>query len=235
MAESQRHGFIVENAVAKSGMYPGAPEKRGYTGEWDIGPEHSPSGLPVSVKTLPEGSRSVGMGDALRHALREDACELVVAFYEQKGDKKSVCRLSRLRFGQGAWAGLAGGLTREDIEKLDALVKSIPPGDGQAAQAGRKAAHALKRELNAKPGHLKLHPKIDSKTQRRLQVSADLEAMRAAAHSAEDFGAGSCAAAFGNMVLPWEFDSPRRARKGKAQKAQEAQAREEVRERDGGA
>ena len=206
-------------------MYPGAPEKRGYTGEWDIGPEHNPSGLPVSVKTLPEGSRSVGMGDALRHALREDACEMVVAFYEQKGEKKSVCKLSRLRFGQGVWAGLAGELTREDIEKLDALVKSIPPGDGEAAQAGRKAAHALKKELNAKPGHLKLHPKIDSKAQRRLQVSADWEAMRAAAQSAEDFGAapGGAGSAFGNMALPWEFDSPRRARKSKAQKAQEAQ------------
>jgi len=64
---------------------------------------------------------------------------------------------------------LFGSLTRADIVRLDDLIRSVPPGEISGEL--HTQMHALKKELNARSGLIKFNPKVDKKTQRRLQCS----------------------------------------------------------------
>jgi hypothetical protein len=58
----------------------------------------------------------------------------------------------------------------------------VPPGPGHAEQ--RAAVHAEKDRLNALSGVLRFNPKMDSKSQRRLQCSLPKLSAAVAAHPA---------------------------------------------------
>ena len=172
MAESQKHGFTFENEVLKA--YGLDPTALSYTRAHDIpADKNSKEGQNVSIKASglrPKGSKSVDMGDVLRifQETSTDSILLTVLFYQQDGEKKRLKEIYQVDLS-GAQSILFGTVTCEELQAYVASVKAIPHGEASAEQrAAYKRGAAV---LNGKMGFLQVRPKVDSKSQRRVQCS----------------------------------------------------------------
>lgn len=143
-----------------------------YTAKHDIPAtlNHLDAGVNVSIKTTK--ATSVDMADALRvfEAVSSEAIHLILVFYKQStADKKVVEQVVQLNLTASA-EHLFGSITKEELVELRHLITAIP--HGRHATPEEKAVYeSKKKELESKGGCIKLHPKIDSKSQRRLQCS----------------------------------------------------------------
>lgn len=161
--ERQAHGFKFEDWLKKTffDIY--------YTSEWDI-PEQlnpNPKGGPISIKTA-KWRGSVYFGDALRQFQIQQQFTLIVGFWKSEANKKKIVKIVEAVISPDKWKEIWKPLTAETIRELDSLIKdrSISP------EAARKRIQEKLSELrNKKPTIITLNPKIDSKTQRRLQCS----------------------------------------------------------------
>lgn len=172
MSNSQKHGAEFEEFV-KLGFPGSATFQRSPTAPYDIESAFDPeSGLNTSVKTIK--GKSVGLGDATRNFERREDYRLVVGKFTQKGQEKHFHTVMEFLITQAEWDTMKGGLSTEQVNGLHLDIKAIPVG-GHAA--GRQQAHTRKRELReAHPNAaLRLNPKIDSKSQRRLQASISVD------------------------------------------------------------
>ena len=109
------------------------------------------------------------MGDALRFFQYESSkihTGIVIA-YQQEQDQKVLRHVYEIDLDNRGL--LWGSVTVEDIRALDSLIRSVPrgPRDPETKQAIAR----LKHDLNEKSGIVKFNPKLDSKSQRRLQCS----------------------------------------------------------------
>ena len=167
MPENQQHGFLWEAMIKTLVFLLAGPDP--YTAVHDVDrcrnrfdPNEN-----VSIKTT--GSDTLCMGDALRVFTYEPgvAHTCIAVRYEQDADRKNLKNVYELDLMQREL--LWGSVTKEDVEELDRLVRSMP--NGQRVPEIDRAIKQKKKELNAKSGAIKFNPKIDSKTQRRLQCS----------------------------------------------------------------
>lgn len=170
MPENQRHGFLWESII-KSTVF-GVDGKEKYTAIHDI-PRSRNTLNPnenISIKTT--GNSLLCMGDALRVFEYEPDVEhtCIVIQYVQRGEEKVLTHVYELDLTQRDV--LWGSVTKQDIEELDRLVRSMPAN--RRDPDIDKAITQKKRELNTKSGAIRFNPKIDSKTQRRLQCSIPL-------------------------------------------------------------
>jgi hypothetical protein len=168
MPESQNHGFAWENEI-KLAVF-NMTEKLSYTAVHDVPKEHNKLNNRENVSIKTTGSGTVCMGSALRvfNYTPGDAHTAIVLQYTQSTTSKTLTNVYELDLDNRA--ALWGSVTREDIEELDALVSSMPRGNVRNA-ALTAAITKKKKEMNSKSGVVRFNPKIDSKTQRRLQCS----------------------------------------------------------------
>lgn len=167
MPENQQHGFLWESII-KTTVF-GVDGKEKYTAIHDI-PRSRNTFNPnenISIKTT--GNSLLCMGDALRVFEYEPDVEhtCIVIQYVQRGEEKVLTHVYELDLTQREI--LWGSVTKQDIEELDRLVRSMPAN--RRDPDIDKAITQKKRELNTKSGAIRFNPKIDSKTQRRLQCS----------------------------------------------------------------
>lgn len=167
MAESQRHGFTFENEVLKA--YGLDPSSLPYTRAHDIpADKNTKEGMNISIKA--SGQKSVDMGDILR--IWEETADipilLTVLFYQQDGDKKKLKEVYQVDLTDSRVL-LFGTATKEDLQAYVASVKAIPHGESSAEV--RKAYKSGAADLNSRMGFLQVRPKVDSKSQRRVQCS----------------------------------------------------------------
>lgn len=161
--ERQIHGFKFEDWLKKTffDIY--------YTSEWDI-PEKlnpNPAGGPISIKTA-KWRCSVYFGDALRQFQINQQFTLIVGFWKSEANKKKIVKILEAVVSLKKWKEIWKPLTIETLMELDNLIKdrSVSP------EAARKhIQERLSNLRNSKPTIITLNPKIDSKTQRRLQCS----------------------------------------------------------------
>lgn len=171
MPEVQRHGFDFENWV-KANFF--ADFDANYTQKWDVPAEANCLAkvpkefhrLPVSVKTCKFGS-SVGFGDALRQYNNDEDFLLVVGFWKQAGNYKNFVAVEAAKIFASDWKNLFSPLDGADLALLDSIIKNA----GMHYSDVRKMAKELKSSDKFKQTKIILNPKIDSKTQRRLQCS----------------------------------------------------------------
>lgn len=158
-AEEQGHGILFERQVVDQLL------GRGYTSEWDIpgeGNVHRP-GVPVSVKFIRWGN-AVYLGDALRQRKVAETFQMVVGFYEPKGDRALVQAVHLVELTAEDWEKLWGRIT---VVELEAFNREIEKGSIEEARTlAKKRAAALR----AKSPVMSIHPKIN-KDQRRIQCS----------------------------------------------------------------
>lgn len=167
MPEVQLHGFDFENWVKKTFF---ADFAVSYSSKWDVPAEFNRlevvpqefRHLPVSIKTC-KNRCPIGFGDALRQFSINEDFLLIVGFWEQSGANKNFVAVEAAKILVQDWESLFSPLTEKDIILLDATIKNRANNYRDV----RKSAQEIKKSFP--PIKIVLNPKIDSKTQRRLQ------------------------------------------------------------------
>lgn len=167
--ERQAHGFIFQNWVLRTFL------DLAYSGEWDIPSKINPiTKKPVSIKTAQWETGGVSFGDALNQFNVNEDFEIVVAFYEIRGNKKKVVNMQLVPITKEKWREMWGNMTIKKLEEFDNLVRCEDGRslEGQKLNDFRDDVQKKKEiMLEGYTGKFSIHPKIDSKNQRRVQCS----------------------------------------------------------------
>ncbi len=164
--EVQQHGLVLEQWVRDTFFNSYKPAS--YTQKWDIpASENKTHGsVPVNPKAAKYGT-PVDLGDALRQFKIDEPFILVIGYWKQEGDVKRFVNIAAPRIETAVWKKLWGPVTLADLERLDAVIKdkSLTPEEARAAAKKIKSAPPFTESV------IVVNPKIDSRTQRRLQCS----------------------------------------------------------------
>jgi hypothetical protein len=170
MSEVQAHGFSWEKELlAIYGATPEEIKEIKYTSKIDLpGSFNRINQCDLSIKTT--GSNSVCMADCLRvfDMVSGPIIHMVVVQYKQVKDVKRVTNIIEIDLTNSREL-LFGTLTREQIETLDATVKSVPQKRKPTTQE-YKHMYDIKKELQKLSGAIRLDIKCNSQ-QSRLQCS----------------------------------------------------------------
>lgn len=151
MSERQIHGFNFENAVKP---LLGA-QSNSYTAEWDANDN-------ISIKFI--GSGTIDMGSIIRvfTHLQNPGWQMILGRHRNK-----VCHsVYELTFTEEVCKALRGDLSLEMVTEFDKTIKSFEVGQHREA---RTYAKVWKLANKFRMGLLTVQPKIDSKSQRRVQ------------------------------------------------------------------
>ena len=164
--EVQRHGYVFEKWVRDT--FFGGYVQPDYTQKWDIPKAVNKfhGGLPCNMKAIKYGA-PVDMGDALRQFHVDEPFILIVAFWQQEGDRKRIVNVIAPVVTPETYRKLWEPITLEDLKRLDAVVKDRKLGCREA----RAAAQKIKSAPPFTRAFITVNPKIDEKSQRRLQCS----------------------------------------------------------------
>lgn len=167
--ESQRHGFDIENYI-KTHVFR-VEKVYAYNSIHDVRNEDNPydTNENISIKAATGKAPTVYFGSPLRifNYPANEKHTAIIVFLEQRGDRKYVAGVAEMSLDDKHT--LFGDVREADIRELEALIRSVPK-DQKPAELIRQI-HAAKTTLNKKSGLMKFNPKIDSKSQRRLQCS----------------------------------------------------------------
>ena len=172
--EVQAHGNYYEDLKTRqiTGLSKAeydALKENGYTSGMDI-MKGLMSPYDYSIKT--SKGNTVDCGDILRRRQETDY-NLVVGCYSQVGDNKVF--YSEYTFfitpdlEQKLWGKMNYNLLAEDVD----YIKNIPAGK-EAQQETKTERTVLKNCIEDKNALVKIHPKVDSKKQRRVQCSVKM-------------------------------------------------------------
>lgn len=205
--EVQRHGYIFEQWV-RTQFFDGY-ELKSYTQPWDVPAENNlkHGRIPVQIKAVKYG-QSVDMGDALRQFAIDREFLLIIGYWKQDGERKKFVNIVAVRVTPEKWQSLWHPLTRGDVEKLDTVVKDRALSPSEA----RRAAREWKMQQRFRDASFTLNPKIDTKTQRRLQCSLRFRLVFQHLAPTADRKAQERPSLFG-VLVPSAFVSPPRARR----------------------
>lgn len=164
--EVQHHGLVFEEWVDDT--FFGGYRPPGYTQKWDIPAaiNRDHGGLPVNPKAI-KYRTPVDLGDALRQFDIDEPFILIIGYWVQEGDHKRIVNIVAPVITPATMRKLWGDITREDLVKLDTLIKDRSLDYREV----RKQAQAMKKSPPFNTSIITLNPKIDSKGQRRLQCS----------------------------------------------------------------
>jgi hypothetical protein len=165
-AEVQRHGFVFEAWVRET-FFDGYRPAR-YTQQWDIpaAANRAHGGVPVNPKATKHGT-PVDLGDALRQFDINEPFLLVIGYWQPDNGGRHFVKTIAPRVEPDVWRKLWEPITRADLERLVAVIRDPTLTPAQA----RLAALRIKRAPPFSQAIMQVNPKIDSKTQRRLQCS----------------------------------------------------------------
>lgn len=166
-AEVQRHGFAFEAWVRET-FFDGYQPTR-YTQRWDIpaAANRTHGGVPVNPKATKHGT-PVDLGDALRQFDINEPFILVIGYWQPAdGGGRRLVKAVAPRIEPAVWRSLWEPITRADLERLVAVIRdpTLTPAEARAA------AQRIKRAPPFSQAIMQVNPKIDTKTQRRLQCS----------------------------------------------------------------
>ena len=181
MAEVQSHGndfedLIITELTGKTKKeYDSLKGKDGYTSAMDI-----VKGIyyykDVSIKTT--NCNKVDCGDILRR-MSEKEYEVIVGQYRQNGGYKVIHTQYTFKIKPEDYDKLWGNMKYELVEEYDTFIKSIPAGR-EAQQLTKEERTLRKNNIACKDALMVIHPKVDSKKQRRVQCSFKIDEMVAA-------------------------------------------------------
>jgi hypothetical protein len=173
MVEVQAHGFSFEKWV-RDNFFAGYVGS--YMQKWDVPPEANGGvtippelrGIPVSIKTAKYGC-PIGLGDVLRQRQIDSPFLMIVGFWRQRTPtEKWFEEIGVARFTSASWNGLWGQLTLAHLQAIDTAIKDL----NVPCELAQQHAKQWKRSTpEVATSRLVVNPKIDSKTQRRIQCS----------------------------------------------------------------
>lgn len=166
--EVQHHGVVFEQWVRDT--FFGGYQPKSYTQIWDIPAEinQNHGKIPANPKAIKYGS-PLDMGDALRQfSIAENGGRflLIIGFWTQVGENKKWANAVAVEVTPEQYRKLWEPITRDDLEKLDTVVKNKSLSLAEA----REEAQKIKGSAPFTKSIMQVNPKIDS-SQRRLQCS----------------------------------------------------------------
>ena len=173
--EVQAHGNYYEDLKTKqiTGLSKDeydALKENGYTSGMDI-----MKGLlsisDYSIKTT--NGNKIDCGDVLRRRQETDYI-LVVGVYEQVGDNKVFHTEYTFYIKPEHEQKLWGRMNYNQLAEYVDYIKNIPAGK-EAQQETKTERTVLKNCIEDKNALVKIHPKVDSKKQRRVQCSVKIK------------------------------------------------------------
>ena len=175
MPQSQKHGFIWENHIRVNAF--GLTSVPNDTNTHDIPCENNKfnCGENISIKCC-KGTK-VECAKIMRffsYDFTKKNTIIVVMWEQNTNTKKKIERIYEIDYNQELHTLFFGTITKKEIEEYVAFIKSIPPG--------KEARDQHKDQYIAKKKHLQnihnmiavIHPKVDSKRQRRVQISFNI-------------------------------------------------------------
>ena len=172
--EVQAHGNYYEDLKTRQITGLGKAEydalkENGYTSGMDI-MKGLMSANDYSIKTT-NGNR-IDCGDILRRR-QENEYHLVVAQWEQCGDNKVFYNEYTFFITPDLEQKLWGRMNYNQLAEYVNYIKNIPAGR-EAQQETKTERTVLKNCITDKNALVKIHPKVDSKNQRRVQCSVKI-------------------------------------------------------------
>lgn len=169
VGQSQKHGFDFENEI-RTKVFDLKPETNN-TDIHDI--PHTQNKFDknenISIKVT-KNPKSVECGDILRFFDYDFNFKntIIVGKWKQLNQyTKKIYEIVEIDYNQKFHEFLFGGIPREELEEYIALIKAIPYGNVKD-----KSYIEKKKELQKKYNmQIIIHPKVDSKKQRRVQCS----------------------------------------------------------------
>ena len=108
--------------------------------------------------------------------MREKEYEIIVGQYRQDGGNKVIHTEYVFNIKPQDYDKLWGTMKYELVEEYDRFIKSIPKTrEGQ--QATKEERTRIKNNIACKDALMVIHPKVDSKSQRRVQCSFKIDQM----------------------------------------------------------
>ena len=172
MPQSQKHGFIWENHIRVNIF--GLTSVPNDTNTHDIPCENNKFNCEenISIKCCKE--TIVYCGKIIRffsYDFTKKNTIIVIRWEQNTNTKKKIKRIYEIDYNQELHTLFFGTITKKEIEEYVAFIKSIPPG--------REARDQHKDQYKAKKNKLQnihnmvavINPKVDSKSQRRVQIS----------------------------------------------------------------
>ena len=173
--EVQAHGNLFEDVKTReiTGLSKDEYDKlksNGYTSSMDI-VKGLHSDIDVSIKTAK--GKKVDCGDVLRRRA-EYEYDIVIGQWTQAGDNKVFHTEYTFHIKPEHETLLWGKMNYEKLREFDSYIKSIPAG--RAAQQETKIERqVLKNIVEDSNALMSIHPKVDSKKQRRVQCSFNID------------------------------------------------------------
>ena len=169
--EVQQHGNYYEDIKTKeitgfSKEEYDSLKSNGYTSSMDIC-KGLYSDDDYSIKTA-KGDK-VDCGDVIRRR-KEKEYNIIIGVWSQNEDYKIFHTEYTFFIRPEHETLLWGNMSLESLTEYDQYIKSIPAGkEGQ--QKTKTKRQQLKEQLEDKAALMRIHPKVDSKKQRRVQCS----------------------------------------------------------------
>ncbi len=212
MPSSQMHGKSFENHLkaANNGIfsYAAADRKRSPNDLFDISAEEDlDRGIPTSIKST--GSDSIPLSDARRFWGTFDLApyRMLVGRYLQEKDIKKFNIIHGFVIRSKYRHELLGDVDLAEIVDFHEGLRKFEKGRHAEAREWHTRRN---NELKERLGLVRLNPKVDSKTQRRLQCSVSLSALIDIVDR-DDYTVHT--KSFGTIVLPLKIiSSPRKRR-----------------------
>ena len=142
----------------------------GYTSSMDI-VKGLHSDKDVSIKTAK--GRKVDCGDILRRR-SETEYDIIIGVWDQVGDRKIFHTEYTFHIKPEHETLLWGRMNYEKLREFDSYIKSIPAGR-KAQQETKIERQVLKNIVEDSNALMSIHPKVDSKKQRRVQCSFNID------------------------------------------------------------
>lgn len=176
MSTDQLHGKAFEDRI-KAALFRGSSDGgRSATSKFDVEAHFDKAyQLPTSIKSAKHiGNVTIGLSDASRFWLNVDPFRMIVGLYQQCDFRKEFFEVHEFFIHGDMYSKLKGEITYCEVNNLhkDMGIKNYPKGCHLQA---RDFAHQEVLNIKSKGGAIILNPKIDSKTQRRLQCSIKLQ------------------------------------------------------------
>ena len=180
-SDNQMHGKKFENMLKGSTdlfSSKASDRERSAIARFDIDSiDDVKRGIPTSIKTTGTNTVTLSGADIFWQNLYYTPFRILACVYTQVGDMKIFNKIDEFIIEPHHKKLLLGDVSYEEIYAFHKAinVKNFPRGMHEEA---RTLARKLQAGLSDRLGLVSLNPKIDSKTQRRLQCSFPLKQMK---------------------------------------------------------
>ena len=170
--QSQSHGLFWDSEIRVKVFH--LPECINDTRKYDIECGENGYNPSENVSIKATCSDTIDCGDILRFFSNqfedEKYTNMLILKYQQKSDMKQIQEIIEFKYDSEIQRFLFGTISIFELEQYCNLVKSIP--GGSVSQDCKKEYKTQKKELQIKHNmYINISPKVDSKTQRRVQCS----------------------------------------------------------------